>query len=270
MAANGNRKLTKITAATPSTGAHGNLRHGLYTDRALILGESQEHWGELRSGLHESLRPVGAYEEALVDKVAFCLWRNARVARAEWGAAEEELLPGNLAKRAGWVDADGAAAVDWEHRAYMTDDLAERERSAAIVAEINEVPEEFDPESYLPAHAPTLWMALCAEAGSDKPAAIERYVEREFVDWGGLLDQWREDALRITSGAVGRKQAEHLVEIVTARSVTSQISQPKFLDYQIKLDTQLRSVMRELREQQRHRLDLDRHVVAEVPGPARR
>ena len=263
MAANSNRKLTEITAALPSTGAHGNLRHGLYTDRTLILGESREHWEALRSGLHESLRPVGAYEEALVDKVAFCLWRNARLARAEWGAAEEELLPGNLAKRAGWVDADGAAAVDWERRAYMTDDLAARERSAAIIAEIDGVPEHFDPAAHLPKQAPTLWMALSAEAGSDKPAAIERYVEREFGDWGGLLDQWREDALRVASGAVSRKQAEHLVAVVMARSVTSQISQPKFLDYQTKLDTQLRTVMRELREQQRHRLETESHVVAE-------
>ena len=252
------------TTVAPLPRKTRGLKHGLYSDHILVLGECAADWDALRDGLRQSLRPVGMYEAMLVDKAAMCLWRNARLARAEWADAEEHLLPANTATQGRWVDERAAASVDWETRTYVADPEAQQ-HAAALVAEIDALSENEDwhPAEVLRRKAPTLWQALCEEAGSSHAGAVARHVTSAYGDWQELLMSWRDEAARAAAGALSEQEALHVVAIVTAKALAPQIANAKFLNYQAKLDANLRAVMRELRETQRHRLAIDAAVVAE-------
>jgi hypothetical protein len=65
------------------------LKHGLLAKEVVVrAGESPEHpadFHHLLSRLRESFCPASIVEEVLVEKVAACYWRMARVLRAEAG-----------------------------------------------------------------------------------------------------------------------------------------------------------------------------------------
>jgi hypothetical protein len=137
-----------------------------------------------------------------------------------------------------------------------------------VVFEWPDEPEEPEGEDWhlaevLPRKAPTLWQVLCEEAGSSSPRAVARHVTSAYGDWEELLMSWRDEAAQAASSALNEQEALHLVAIVTAKALAPQIANAKFLNYQVKLDANLRAVMRELRETQRHRLAMDAAVVAE-------
>ncbi|MGH9815689.1 MAG: hypothetical protein ACRD6I_06385, partial [Candidatus Acidiferrales bacterium] len=70
--------------------AHGKRRssrnavkHGIFSKVAVIKGEAQAEFNSLLRGLRESLRPVGALEQLLVEKLASLAWRYRRMVIAE-------------------------------------------------------------------------------------------------------------------------------------------------------------------------------------------
>ncbi|MCI0627649.1 MAG: hypothetical protein L0387_39365 [Acidobacteria bacterium] len=70
--------------------AHGRRRssrnavkHGIFSTVATIKGESRVEFDAFLKGLQESLRPVGALESLLVEKLALLAWRYRRMVIAE-------------------------------------------------------------------------------------------------------------------------------------------------------------------------------------------
>jgi hypothetical protein len=65
------------------------IKHGLLAHEVVITaGEGEESLEEFRSLLErlwESYEPMGVVEESLVQTIAACWWRKARVIRAENG-----------------------------------------------------------------------------------------------------------------------------------------------------------------------------------------
>ena len=61
------------------------LKHGLTASDIVIGDEDPKHFDALRGGLKAGLRPVGAMEIELVDRVAGLLWRLRRVPVVESG-----------------------------------------------------------------------------------------------------------------------------------------------------------------------------------------
>jgi hypothetical protein len=63
------------------------VRHGLFAKHVVIntgaLRESREEFDQLCAALRRDLTPKGALEELLVDRVAECYWRHARLLRVE-------------------------------------------------------------------------------------------------------------------------------------------------------------------------------------------
>lgn len=64
--------------------AYNAVKHGLTCNSPILMWyEKEEDWQDLRQSLIETLLPVGAAEELLVEQIAGALWRKARVARYE-------------------------------------------------------------------------------------------------------------------------------------------------------------------------------------------
>lgn len=77
----------KSTGAKSPTGkavvATNSTKHGIFSSKAIISGESLEDFQSLLDGLVESLKPVGTLENFYVERVAHVIWRQARLVRAE-------------------------------------------------------------------------------------------------------------------------------------------------------------------------------------------
>lgn len=59
------------------------LRHGIFSKAAMLENESRSEFNSLLTGLREDLHPEGILEGALVEKLAFLLWRYRRFLQAE-------------------------------------------------------------------------------------------------------------------------------------------------------------------------------------------
>jgi hypothetical protein len=57
-----------------------------------LPGESPQEWEEHRAGIVESLRPEGALEQCLAERVALALWRLRRAAAYEVAVTAAGLL----------------------------------------------------------------------------------------------------------------------------------------------------------------------------------
>jgi len=83
------------TAWGKRTVARNAIKHGLLAREVVITAgsgeESLEEFHALTERLLESYEPVGVIEESLVQTIAVCWWRKARVIRAENGEIRERL-----------------------------------------------------------------------------------------------------------------------------------------------------------------------------------
>lgn len=59
------------------------LRHGLLSAVPVLPDEDEGDYAELLRGLYDELEPVGIIESALVDNIAFVLWRLNRAKRID-------------------------------------------------------------------------------------------------------------------------------------------------------------------------------------------
>jgi hypothetical protein len=71
------------------------IKHGLLARQAVITrgegAESPEENAELLAAFHEHYQPAGISEELLVQRIAICYWRLARVLRVEVGETRKRL-----------------------------------------------------------------------------------------------------------------------------------------------------------------------------------
>src|SRR5437899_9481208 len=77
------------------TVARNAIRHGLLAREVVITSgdgeENLEGFHSLLEGLWDSYEPIGVVEESLVQAIAACWWRKARVIRAENGEIRKRL-----------------------------------------------------------------------------------------------------------------------------------------------------------------------------------
>jgi len=83
------------TARGKRTVARNAIKHGLLAREVVITAgdgeENLEEFHSLLTGLWESYEPMGVVEESLVQTIAACWWRKARVIRAENGEIRKRL-----------------------------------------------------------------------------------------------------------------------------------------------------------------------------------
>lgn len=59
------------------------LKHGIFSNAILLKSESRSEYDSLLNGLHEYFKPVGMFEEVLVEKLAVLIWRYRRLVNTE-------------------------------------------------------------------------------------------------------------------------------------------------------------------------------------------
>jgi hypothetical protein len=93
------RNAQKSTGPTTEIGransSRNALKHGLTAEQVTIEGEQARDFEAFRDDILESLRPQGAIEEQLAERVALCWWRLRRVYRMEVAIAKEHNQPTN-------------------------------------------------------------------------------------------------------------------------------------------------------------------------------
>jgi hypothetical protein len=101
---NAKRSTGPRTAKGKATSSQNAVKHGILAETLAVSGlESPEDWEAFRTGLLESLKPVGALEELLAQKFVAAAWRLTRAERYErdiidarvevtriWSAGSEE------------------------------------------------------------------------------------------------------------------------------------------------------------------------------------
>src|SRR5690349_19931749 len=65
------------------------LKHGIFAKTVVLRTESRAEFDNLLNGFQEDFHPVGAFEEALVEKLSVLFWRYRRLMAAEVSAIEE-------------------------------------------------------------------------------------------------------------------------------------------------------------------------------------
>jgi hypothetical protein len=94
-------RLNALRSTGPTTArgkravARNAIKHGFLAREVVIAAgdgkESLEEFHDLLERLCEEYEPVGVVEESLVQTIATCLWRKARVIRAENGEIRKRL-----------------------------------------------------------------------------------------------------------------------------------------------------------------------------------
>lgn len=68
------------------------LKHGLFADSILLIGESPAEFQALLNGFRESIQPHGMLEDLEVEKLATLFWRLRRLLRAERAKVEKRYV----------------------------------------------------------------------------------------------------------------------------------------------------------------------------------
>ena len=63
-------------------------KHGILSTRLFLADESPDEFADLQDELRLALRPEGAYELLLVERMAVTIWRQSRLVRAETAGIE--------------------------------------------------------------------------------------------------------------------------------------------------------------------------------------
>jgi hypothetical protein len=88
-ASNAQNALRSTGPRTPdgkTASSRNAIRHGVYSEAIIVLGEEQHDFDSLREGMAVSLEPIGSLEEGLVDRLSRLWWRMERVGKAEMEA----------------------------------------------------------------------------------------------------------------------------------------------------------------------------------------
>ena len=226
-------------------------RHGILSGKLLLDDEDRDAFDDLLIDLNETLRPVGAVEFGLVERIAVTLWRQRRLVGAETASLALSRSRQRLASQVGSeLDPHRISRVDPDDLEPF--DEVQEKWCREIVDECEALDEDLNP-ALLPNAVPHIFRQLTEDA-DDEGLTVEAYLGA------------RDDGL---SGYVGelagwcRKQLKASEErpkiLAVAEHVRGQrlVPRPEMLEllsrYQTTLDNQLCKILKALRETQEWR-----------------
>ena len=255
------RALANRTNASKSTGprtengketANRNaFRHGLRSQKILLEDEDPTAFEQLQSDLFEALRPVGAIEFALAERIVTAVWRQHRLERAESAAIAIERRPSEIVEQLQRLH-------DYGERDGITEDSLEAydeeqfEWCRAVVEEIQSLAERSLTE--VEQSAPLVWAQIKSDADEDQETP-ETYVDSLGGGLSGYLTELSLWCHREISAAKKRPGLLHLAAQLRERNFVLPSAQLEvFARYQTTLDNQLYKALRAFREAQEWRL----------------
>jgi hypothetical protein len=229
-------------------------QHGLFSSQLLLEGEDPAEFQELLADLQATLRPVGAVELGLVERIAVTVWRQRRLVRAETATLHLARQPQKIASG---VSSELGLGFGAE---LKEDDLAPYDADEAdwcekVLEEI-EALEELDFEiefKTLPKAVPLLFAQLKSDAEDD--GDIEAYLkdyDKGLSGYASDIARWCREELRKA------EKRPHILTLADQLRAKRLVLPPDalalFTRYQTTLDNQLYKALRAFRETQEWRL----------------
>jgi hypothetical protein len=241
------------------------IKHGILSQRLILPGEDQQDFIHLQDDLRLSLRPVGALELILVEKIAAVIWKQKRLTAANSASIQlatrpekqevRRLVIGGLGEV---VSHDDLAPLNEEDRGQMAwcrDTLAECDDLS------DDVLADEDVEA-LAKKAPLIYKQLCEEAQEDEttPAEYINSLTKDLTRWFVELRNWCDKELKQYEI---REKIPPILQLVQEQEA-AHIGMELMNRYQGAIDNELYRAMDALRKQQDWRqkngIDLEAEV----------
>lgn len=242
------------TAEGKAVVAGNGIRHGILSQRLFLATENPADYVALMDDLQAALRPSGALELVLVEKIATALWRQRRLVAAERATIE---LRSRLENTQVKQDIERAAGLDYgEFVPALLKDLDEEERERqdwckGVIAEYHALDDEVleaNDCKRLKAEAPMMYEQLESEA-EDEP--VEQHIGTRMGEWAADLLVWCEGQIEKLER---RPVVREVVALVQQRE-SAPVAYEVMARYQAALDGELYKAIKALREQQEWRLN---------------
>lgn len=267
--ANAKKSTGPKTAAGKAAVAGNAISHGILSRRLILEDESHDDFQALQDDLRQALRPMGALELVLVEKVAVAIWKQKRLVAAEAAMIElsrntrQQVVRDEIKEAAGlsYTDADitegdlePLTADEREQWKWCLDALEQSELVSDDVVKNGDM-------AALAEVSPLIYKQLKDEAGAQSP---DDYLKTEYPD--GLVE-WFSDLQSYCRQTMRRLHHRPLVQSI-AKQVQAKksalIGNEVLMRYQVSLDGELYRAMEALRRQQEFRLKLGIEVEGEV------
>ena len=246
------------------------ISHGILSSRLFLESESPDDFQALQDDLRQALRPMGALELALVEKVAVALWKQRRLVAAETAMLE---LGRHMRRGSNRDDVKSALGLGYTDADITEEDLAplddgDKERQQWCIKVLSEfvlVSDEVMEAGNLVALAevaPHIWEQLKDEA-DEEAETPEKYIKGQeggLSGWMFELKSWCATQYRQLSR---RPLVQSIAKLVQAQK-SAPIGNEVLMRYQVSLDGELYRAMEALRKQQTFRLKLGIEVEGEV------
>lgn len=251
-----NRRNAKLsagptTAAGKAIASTNPLQFGLRSPKMFVSGEDPAEFDALRADLIDALKPVGAVENALVERIAIGQWRQWRLVRAENAIIDLERRDARIARELERLN-DPSLGSRITVGSLQEFDGNQEAWCRTVVDEIAGLPETT--LASIESSAPLLWRQLSSDAEDDSETP-EEHVKAYPEGLGGYiaeLSKWCREQLRLAE-ACPRLLA--LAEQLRQRDMVLPARQLEVLSrYQTTIDNQLYKALRAFREAQEWRL----------------
>jgi len=255
----------KSTGATSDEGkaviAGNALKHGLFAQRLILTDENLDEYAQLIDGLINSLNPVGALEQLLVEKIAVATWKQLRLTRAESATIE---LDRRMDRAANIDYVSKAIGRKWDEPELSKDEFKqETDEDREQIVYCNNFLEQFNSIDNdvlikmdlveLKAEAALIYQSLVDEAEEiELNEYINDYVKKDDMGihgWACELADWcRKELSRLNRKAIVLTVSKQLINKLTAP-----IGNELLARYQAGIDNELYKAIEALRKQQEWR-----------------
>ena len=235
--------------------ANNAIKHGLFSKQLILNTENESDYLLLLEELQTELKPVGALEQSLVERISVSLWRQTRLVRSETAQINLNNKESSILKAV-----NSELNLSYTEKELNAEDLTnfDQEQLKIYKAAVEEF-EKIDDDKVsvlteVKDHAPLIYQTLVEEAESNEESISDYIMNFEN------LREWIEDLIGFYQSQIKIAEQRPLV-LEIARSVQNKqsILQDQMRDslakYQVMLDNELFKTIKVLRETQAWRLE---------------
>ena len=239
------------------------LKHGLFAQRLILTDENLDEYAQLMDGLINSLNPIGALEQLLVEKIAVATWKQLRLTRAESASIELD----RRMDRAVNIDyVSKAIGRKWDEPELAKEEFKEEtDEDRELTVYYSTFIEQFNAIDNdvligldlvkLKTEAAVIYQALVDEAEAEEIELneyINDYVKKDDMgihEWTCEQADWcRKELSRLNRKAIVLTVSKQLINKLTAP-----IGNELLARYQAGIDNELYKAIEALRKQQEWR-----------------
>lgn len=244
------------------------VKHGVFCSRLVMPFESADEYGSLLDGLIQSLKPYGAIEQLLVEKIAVAMWRQLRLTRAESASIEmnRSVHQHSIKSQVKIITAgDNYEMLTAGELQPETDkDRDQVKWCKTVMKEFSDTLEDdhLNDIEHIK-QAAEIYGQLEKEMKEERITNLQDYLSdmgQSLEDWVRELQEWCEKEV---NKAAKRSANLKALEIVQAKE-SAPISNQLLSRYQVGLDNELYKALEALRKQQQWRLQTSEVIEAEA------